>query len=219
MSIKDVSFDFGVQYRVKINKLENEILELKDGRILSRNFTPVFIDGKKTAQIWNYRDITLRINYDKGLEFQSTKYKSIIQNMNLGLMEVDNNDIIFGNFIADSVKGKSYQRYRKDIVTGILLHRKIDSFTDNHSIFKSSREIISSDFGKFSGIFIDIYYENMERLNAKDTYFFDRKYFFDFYKSEEFKTTILMVFDNETDKAISFINNHDFGWNADTCKL
>ena len=51
--------------------------------------------------------------------------------------------------------------------------------------------------------FIDIYYENMERLNAKDTYFFDRKYFFDFYKSEEFKTIILMVFDNETDKAIA----------------
>ena len=28
------------------------------------------MDGKKTAQIWNYRDITLKINYDKGLEFQ-----------------------------------------------------------------------------------------------------------------------------------------------------
>ncbi len=61
---------------------------------MSRNFTPLFMDGKKTAQIWNYRDITLKINYDKGLEFQSKKYKSIIQNMNLGLMEVDNNDII-----------------------------------------------------------------------------------------------------------------------------
>lgn len=24
---------------------------------------------------------------------------------------------------------------------------------------------------------------------------------------------------NETDKAISFINNHDLGWKADTCKL
>ena len=72
----------------------NEILELKDGRILSRNYKPVFIDGKKIAQIWNYRDITLKINYDNSLEFQSKKYKSIIQNMNLGLMEVDNNDII-----------------------------------------------------------------------------------------------------------------------------
>ena len=72
----------------------DEILELKDGRILSRNYTPVFIDGKKTAQIWNYRDITLKINYDNSLEFQSKKFTSIIQNMNLGLMEVDNNDII-----------------------------------------------------------------------------------------------------------------------------
>ncbi len=51
--------------------------------------------------------------------------------------------------------------------------------------------------------FIDIYYENMKRLNAKDSYFFDRKYFLDFYNSKDFKTTILMVFDNETNKAIA----------------
>ena len=93
--IKEDIFSDRIEEIIKNGKIVlNEILELKDGRILSRNFTPLFIDGKKTAQIWNYRDITLKINYDKGLEFQSKKYKSIIQNMNLGLMEVDNNDII-----------------------------------------------------------------------------------------------------------------------------
>ena len=93
--IKEDIFSDRIEEIIKNEKnVLNEILELKDGRILSRNFTPLFMDGKKTAQIWNYRDITLKINYDKGLEFQSKKYKSIIQNMNLGLMEVDNNDII-----------------------------------------------------------------------------------------------------------------------------
>jgi len=93
--IKEDTFSDRIEEIIKNEKIVlNEILELKDGRILSRNYTPVFIDGKKTAQIWNYRDITLQINYDNSLEFQTKKYKSIIQNMNLGLMEVDNNDVI-----------------------------------------------------------------------------------------------------------------------------
>ncbi|MEZ8002583.1 MAG: PAS domain S-box protein [Patiriisocius sp.] len=72
----------------------DEMLELKDGRILSRDYNPIFKDGKPTAHLWTYKDVTLIVNYDKSLQFQSKKYKSIIENMNLGLMEVDNNEII-----------------------------------------------------------------------------------------------------------------------------
>ncbi len=72
----------------------DEMLELKDGRILSRDYNPIFKDGKPIAHLWTYKDVTLTVNYDKSLEFQSKKYKSIIENMNLGLMEVDNNEII-----------------------------------------------------------------------------------------------------------------------------
>jgi two-component system, sporulation sensor kinase E len=75
-------------------KVIDEILELKDGRILSRDYNPIFKDGKPTAHLWTYKDVTLIVNYDKSLQFQSKKYKSIIENMNLGLMEVDNNEII-----------------------------------------------------------------------------------------------------------------------------
>lgn len=77
----------------------------------------------------------------------------------------DNNDILFGNFIADSVKGNSYNRYRKDIATGILLHREIDSFTDGHPITKRSREQVRNHFGKFSGIVVDIYYDHFLARN------------------------------------------------------
>ncbi len=71
-----------------------------------------------------------------------------------------NEDIIFGNFIADSVKGNSYLNFRTDIVTGILLHRKIDSFTDGHPLTKQSRDRVREHFGKFSGIVVDIYYDH-----------------------------------------------------------
>ncbi len=72
----------------------DEMLELKDGRILSRDYNPIFKDGTIIAHLWTYKDVTLIVNYDKSLKFQSKKYKSIIENMNLGLMEVDANETI-----------------------------------------------------------------------------------------------------------------------------
>jgi PAS domain S-box-containing protein len=74
--------------------INDEVLELKDGRFVSRSYTPIFLNGKLDGHVWRYRDVTLQINYDKSLEFQNTKYKNTIENINLGLMEVDNNDII-----------------------------------------------------------------------------------------------------------------------------
>jgi len=74
--------------------VNDEILELKDGRFVSRSYAPIFLNGKLDGHLWRYKDVTLQINYDKSLEFQNTKYKNIIENINLGLMEVDNNDII-----------------------------------------------------------------------------------------------------------------------------
>jgi two-component system, sporulation sensor kinase E len=74
--------------------LNDELLELKDGRYLSRNYTPIIHNGKLDGHIWTYRDVTLQINYDKSIEFQNKKYKSIIDNINLGLMEVDTDDVI-----------------------------------------------------------------------------------------------------------------------------
>ena len=40
--------------------------------------------------------------------------------------------LTIGNFIADHVKGKAYLDYPETIQKGILLHRKIDHFTDQH---------------------------------------------------------------------------------------
>ena len=44
----------------------------------------------------------------------------------------DNDLVTVGNFIADGIKGKSYKKYPKEIQTGVLLHRNIDTFTDAH---------------------------------------------------------------------------------------
>lgn len=51
--------------------------------------------------------------------------------------------------------------------------------------------------------FIDIYYENMDRLSATKDYYFSREYFFNFLKCKDFVTDILLVINNETGEAMA----------------
>lgn len=60
--------------------------------------------------------------------------------------------------------------------------------------------------------FIDVYYENMDRLHANKDYYFSRKYFFDFLKCTDFETDILLVQHQETGEVIAgsmFVKTND----------
>ena len=77
----------------------------------------------------------------------------------------DTNEILIGNFIGDYVKGNDYLKYPTNIGKGILLHRKIDAFTDKHSVTKSCKTFINPKYRKFSGIVIDIFYDHFLATN------------------------------------------------------
>ncbi len=77
-----------------------------------------------------------------------------------------NNDLItIGNFIADGIKGKSYKEYSKDIQTGILLHRNIDTYTDAHKTVRLSTKRLHEKYGHYSGIIVDILYDHFLAKN------------------------------------------------------
>lgn len=67
---------------------------MHDGTVLERDYIPIFDKKSYQGHLWAYRDVTLQKNYHKSIEYQKNKYSSIINNMNLGLVEVDNNDRI-----------------------------------------------------------------------------------------------------------------------------
>ena len=73
-----------------------------------------------------------------------------------------------GNFFADSIKCKSYLNYLKKIQYGILLHRQIDSFTDNHPVLRKSKLRLDEGFGLYKGIIIDIFYDHFLAKNWSD---------------------------------------------------
>lgn len=77
----------------------------------------------------------------------------------------DSRELLIGNFIGDYVKGKDYEKYPPLIQEGILLHRKIDGFTDNHPITRNAKNLVRGKYGLYSGIIVDIYYDHFLSAN------------------------------------------------------
>ncbi len=71
-----------------------DTLYMKDGRILERDYIPIIDKGQYRGHLWMYNDVTAKKNQERMIKIQVEKYRNIIANMNLGLMEVDNNDYI-----------------------------------------------------------------------------------------------------------------------------
>ncbi|TAJ06810.1 DUF479 domain-containing protein [Marinilabiliaceae bacterium JC017] len=77
----------------------------------------------------------------------------------------DNPQIQIGNFIGDYVKGRQYTKYPELVQNGILLHRKIDYFTDRHPLVKKSAVRLTPYYGRYSGIIIDMFYDHFLAAN------------------------------------------------------
>ena len=89
-----------------------------------------------------------------------------------------------GNFIGDFVKGSKFNAYPAGIRKGIILHRKIDSFTDSHLVVKETVMLLRPAFGRYSGIIADMYFDYFLAINfstyssQKSLYLFAHRFYF-----------------------------------------
>jgi len=103
-------------------KVIGEILKLADGRIFSRDYLPIVIEETYKGHFWEYTDITSRSRYEEALVRSEEKYRLLIENMNLGLLEVDLvGRIIYANQSFCEMSGYSreemYGRPAEDLFT------------------------------------------------------------------------------------------------------
>lgn len=76
-----------------------------------------------------------------------------------------------GGMLGDFVKGpvETLTRlYPSDVVAGIALHRRIDSYADAHAAFRRSRQRVSGLRRRFSGIMVDMFYDHFLARNWSD---------------------------------------------------
>jgi len=76
--------------------------------------------------------------------------------------------LLIGNFIADSVKGSEFNEFSDEIKKGIILHRKIDTYTDAHPIVELSKERLRKNYKKYASVIVDIYYDHYLAINWQE---------------------------------------------------
>ena len=62
--------------------------------------------------------------------------------------------------MADGLKRQALEHFPIDFQKGVLLHRAIDEFTDQHPIFKKSCKRIFKAHGHYSRVIVDIFYDH-----------------------------------------------------------
>jgi PAS domain S-box-containing protein len=105
-----------------------EEIILADGRIFERSYIPLFKEKKYNGHLWSYDDVTIKKNYKGSLEAERTKYSNIIANMQMGLVEVDNDDnILFANQAFGDMSGFSLAELIGKNASALLLTNKNDT--------------------------------------------------------------------------------------------
>jgi acyl carrier protein phosphodiesterase len=81
----------------------------------------------------------------------------------LGHLYFSGNDyeLMYANLFGDSVKGKQFLSYPESIRKGILLHRRIDAFIDEHQLVKELKRFFYKDLPKVSPVAIDLFFDHL----------------------------------------------------------
>lgn len=77
-------------------------------------------------------------------------------------------EVLLGNMISDHVKGKKKFDYNLQVQKGIMLHRSIDTFTDQHPATKTAMKFFKPAYGLYAGAFVDIVYDHFLSLDANE---------------------------------------------------
>ena len=84
------------------------------------------------------------------------------------LLAEPNPEARLGNLLGDLVKGTQRQTLNANLQRGLECHQAIDIFTDKHPVVKCSKQRIDSEYRRFAGILIDVFYDYILATNWQD---------------------------------------------------
>ena len=68
-----------------------------------------------------------------------------------------------GNLLGDFARGTPASlasHFPPEVVAGIVMHRKLDRFTDDHPAFREARALLAPERRRFAGIIVDIVFDH-----------------------------------------------------------
>ncbi len=74
-------------------------------------------------------------------------------------------ELLTGNMIADAIKGKKAEEFPAGIKHGILLHRSIDAYTDQHELVRRTRKIFYPVIHHYALVMSDVIYDHFLGVN------------------------------------------------------
>ena len=80
----------------------------------------------------------------------------------------EDEQLLFGNFIADHVKGNALLQYEPGIQRGIRLHRMIDTYTDTHDVVLQGKVRLRPYVSKYAPVALDILYDHFLAVGWND---------------------------------------------------
>jgi PAS domain S-box-containing protein len=123
-----------------------EELTMVNGQIFERDYIPIYRNNKYKGHLWSYKDFTLRRKYRQSIEAQRLKYRSIITNMNLGLVEVNNDDkILMVNKSFCEMSGYSEKELLGQVAGDIFIKDIDKSIVINQNLKRQKGESNSYD--------------------------------------------------------------------------
>lgn len=122
------------------NNVTGELLEMKSGAILERDYIPLFVSDEYKGHIWKYNDVTQRVKSQTLLKQSEERNKLIMESALNAIINFDSaGKITFWNKKAEQIFG-----WKKDEVLGKILN---DSFIPNQ-INNSNFISISSNLNR-----------------------------------------------------------------------
>lgn len=81
---------------------------------------------------------------------------------------------MLGNLCGDFIKGNPVGKVTDEVAQGVMLHRSIDSFTDDQAEFKAVRALLRPQFKLFSGALVDMFFDHClaKILNERNSLFY-----------------------------------------------
>ncbi len=67
--------------------------------------------------------------------------------------------LVAGNYLGDILKNKEVTALPVSLQEGVQLHRQIDSYADNHQVFRQGTRILHPHLGKYAPVVLDIYFD------------------------------------------------------------